>query len=152
MPQKIGVGSLYESLLGKLILTPLIGVAYLLPALCAAQSTLYVDADHAEGTDTWNGAIPDLQLALRRARAGDEIWVAAGIYYPTANEDRDASFQMIDGVALYGGFTGDETSLEQRDWIKNPTVLSGDIGERGVQSDNSMSVSKGQTMRLSMVS
>ncbi len=50
---------------------------------------------------------------------------------------------MIEGVTLYGGFSGDETTLDERDWTRNLTVLSGDIGESGNQADNSMSVVKG---------
>ncbi|MBN2377599.1 MAG: hypothetical protein JXD22_14460 [Sedimentisphaerales bacterium] len=64
------------------------------------------------------------------AVAGDEIWVAAGAYYPSAKvggtSDRHKTFQMINGVAIYGGFNGTETSRSQRDVQGNETILSGD--------------------------
>lgn len=51
-----------------------------------------------------------------------------GTYIPTANSsDRDASFVMKAGVGIYGGFVGGETLLSQRNWVTNPTILSGDI-------------------------
>ena len=52
-------------------------------------------------------------------------------------------FICREGVDLYGGFAGGETERGQRDWVRNLTVLSGDIGKRGEQADNSMSVVKG---------
>ncbi|OFV79568.1 MAG: hypothetical protein A2W26_00160 [Acidobacteria bacterium RBG_16_64_8] len=56
------------------------------------------------------------------------MWVAAGVYRPTKNGDRRASFHLKQELALYGGFAGSETSRDERDWAANQTVLSGDLG------------------------
>jgi predicted outer membrane repeat protein len=82
----------------------------------------------------------DLQTALADAVAGDEVWVAAGIFKPTNDGDRDISFELQDGVHYYGGFVGDETELSLRDWRENETILSGDIGVEGDNTDNSRQV------------
>src|SRR5690606_25990173 len=79
------------------------------------------------------------QDALGIAQYGDEIWVAKGIYRPTVF-NRSISFEIGNGVSLYGGFSGIETSLDQRDWISNETVLSGDIGMLGDSTDNSYNI------------
>lgn len=51
------------------------------------------------------------------AQAGDQIWVAAGRYV--------GNFTLALEVEVYGGFTGTETALAQRDWTANPTILDG---------------------------
>ncbi|MCP4123618.1 MAG: hypothetical protein GY751_17845, partial [Bacteroidetes bacterium] len=94
---------------------------------------IYVDAS-ASGTNTgtnWTDAFTDLQDALVSAQAGDEVWVAQGTYYPTPDTSRMIYFEVPKGVALYGGFSGTESSLEERDWLAHETVLSGDIGLPG---------------------
>ncbi len=84
----------------------------------------------------------DLQLALADAVNGDEIWVAEGVYKPTTSTDRTISFELKAGVKLYGGFIGTETTREERNWYQNKTILSGDIGASGDNSDNSYTVVK----------
>ncbi|OJF75927.1 MAG: hypothetical protein BKP49_09735 [Treponema sp. CETP13] len=81
-----------------------------------------------------------MQFALVNAHAEDQIWVARGTYYPTNSSDTSISFTMVDNVNLYGGFDGTETSISQRDWQKNVTILSGDIGVKGYSSDNTVKV------------
>jgi len=106
------------------------------------NSTIYVDKD-AKGSDngsSWRNAYTDLQDAIQSADLGAEIWVAEGTYKPTAGNDREVSFYMKNFVAIYGGFKGNETELNQRNWRRNETILSGDIGVKGDNSDNSYNV------------
>jgi hypothetical protein len=113
-------------------------------AQAQAQNVIYVDSGASGGDgSSWTEAFIDLQDALVSATAGSEVWVAAGIYYPSNDQNRETSFHMVEGVAMYGGFSGDEKSLEQRDWEENRTVLSGNIGARDDKTDNSLTVVKG---------
>lgn len=107
-------------------------------------ATIYVNA-YATGSNNglnWNNAYPNLQEALSNAIYGDEIWVAAGTYKATSTTDRAISFIMKNGVNLYGGFDGTETSITQRNISSNPTTLSGDIGALGDNSDNTNAILK----------
>lgn len=99
----------------------------------------------AQDGSSWPTAFSDLQAAINAASAagGGEVWVAQGVYAPTAGTDRTQSFEMRRLVAVYGGFTGTETALSQRDWQDNSTLLSGDIGKIGDASDNAYHVIKG---------
>ena len=109
----------------------------------AVLSTVWFVNEAATGTNaglTWKDAFTDLTAALSSARIGDQVWVARGTYEPTSGTDRTISFALPDGVAIYGGFAGKETALEQRDWNRHVTTLSGDIGVRHNRSDNSYSV------------
>lgn len=87
--------------------------------------------------NSWSNPFTDLTTALSNAQAGDEIWVAAGVYKPTSGTDRDLSFQVGSDIQIYGGFNGTETARNQRNWSANTTVLSGDIGIAIVNTDNS---------------
>ena len=99
-----------------------------------------VSGGNGDGT-AWEHAYDTLQHALTASRANsevDEIWVARGTYRPDSGADRSASFALDGaGVQLYGGFSGDETSLDQRDYAAHLTILSGDIGTAEDHSDNS---------------
>jgi len=64
---------------------------------------------------TWATAFPNLNTALSAAQYGDQVWVAAGMYRQPANADRSSSFILKNGVKIYGGFNGSETTLTQRD-------------------------------------
>lgn len=102
----------------------------------------YVDLSATGANDgtSWNNAFTDLQSALSIAAAGDQIWVAAGTYRPTTGVNRNVSFVLKNGVSIYGGFAGTETSRVQRDYQGNVTTLSGDIGVLDDASDNSFHV------------
>jgi len=121
------------------------GTAY--PSLAApAASIIRVTTTGAtSGTcgSTWGSAC-GLQHALQDlVVSGDEIWVAAGTYKPTTGSSRDATFLLRSGVAIYGGFAMTETLRDQRNWTANVTILSGDIGVAGNNSDNSYHVVMG---------
>ena len=107
-------------------------------------SGIYYVKPVTSGNDTcqsWEDACI-LQKALTNVISGDEIWAAAGTYKPTTNlTDRSATFQLIDGVAVYGGFAGTEIARIQRDPAANPTILSGDLkGDDVGFSNNSENV------------
>jgi Ca2+-binding RTX toxin-like protein len=98
------------------------------PAAAAGRVIYVVSGGAGDGSSWANGR--DLQAAIADAAPGDQIWVRVGIYLPTTNEDRTKSFQLKSGVAIYGGFTGVETDLSQRDVARAgpATLLSGDLG------------------------
>ena len=90
-----------------------------------AQTIVYVDANATGANDgsSWTDAYNQLEDALLSPNA--EIWVAAGTYLPGTNKFQP--FELQGTQQLYGGFAGTETMRNQRDFVLNPTVLSGDI-------------------------
>jgi len=114
-------------------------------------NTVYVDPNASGNNDGtgWDNAYNYLQDALDVAitDSNGEIWVADGIYKPDEESigsdhdvnDANETFQL-EGIAIYGGFggynDGNETSLSQRDFVNNKTILSGDIGIENDVNDN----------------
>lgn len=125
------------------------------PYLSVQKSTgniIFVDHEAAgDGTgSSWTNAYNSLQNALMDDDLwyGVNIWVAEGTYYPDdgsdhVSGDRTASFSIPDGVHIYGGFAGTESSLAERDPDQHITILSGDIGVVDAPADNSFHVVKG---------
>ena len=92
-----------------------------------SPDVLYVKPNGTGNCASWDDAC-SLSEALNRAIPKiNEIWVAEGIYY--------GGFQLKENVALYGGFSGDETGRDQRDWEAHKTILSGDMGHNDIDND-----------------
>ena len=122
-----------------------------------SRFTLFVNDDAASGGDGlgWGTAHDDLQAALTQAATfntdGDTandveaIWIAEGTYTPSTEHEpgdaRSANFSLVDSVALYGGFVGNEATLAERDLSSAYiTILSGDLGVIGDTTDNAYTV------------
>jgi hypothetical protein len=103
---------------------------YLAPRRCHVR----YDAAGANDGASWVDAYADLQSALRDISC-TETWVARGVYKPVTPIDagnvsaaeRAATFRIAPGTKLYGGFAGNESTLDARDPAAQPTVLSGDL-------------------------
>ncbi|NEU70272.1 hypothetical protein GK091_25570 [Spirosoma agri] len=140
------------------LLVTMVWVGLGLPSAQAQNATIRYVSPQGAGSQTganWANALPgtSLQAAINASRSGDQVWVAGGMYKPgrPANTDRAVSFAMKEGVAIYGGFVGTETSLDQRPTSNTvsgsggatqpvSSTLSGDIGRMGDRTDNSFHV------------
>ena len=110
--------------------------------LTVVSTRYYVNANSATPLDgsSWTNAFVNLQDALAVVQEGDEVWVAQGVYYPDEggtqiDNDQTSSFDLIESVAIYGGFDGTENNRDQREPTSNITILSGDIEQDDVNSD-----------------
>lgn len=97
-------------------------ILFLLFSIAMAEAIIYVKpgGNDANSGLSWAQAKKMITGALSVVATGDEVWVAAGTYVE--------HIQISKTMALYGGFKGDETARDQRDWIKNITVLDGGGG------------------------
>ena len=113
-------------------------------AQAAAGVVLHVDDDAASGGDglSWNTPFQHVQDALVfaaiPANGVSEIRVGQGVYWPDRSQanaggsgDRNATFRLITGVAIKGGFlglsAGDGEDPNSRNVDQYLTILSGDL-------------------------
>ncbi|MFN8289052.1 MAG: HYR domain-containing protein [Chitinophagaceae bacterium] len=105
----------------------------ILYSVTGAQTIRYVKPV-ATGTgdgSSWANASGDLQAMINAGAVNDQVWVAAGDYIPAQDmfgntspvDPGDKTFLLKNGVSLYGGFAGNETSLAQRNIGANATYL-----------------------------
>ncbi len=112
------------------------------------NNILYVNKNSIVPGDgsSWDAPLIELADALRYAKARQDnwtaatplqIWVAGGTYKPLyspadnnfGNDDgMNNAFLLVKNTRLYGGFAGNENTLEQRDLslTANTSMLSGD--------------------------
>ncbi len=105
---------------------------------CWGGDVVYVDRNAPEPHTgaSWQTAYTDLQNALDRAATGcgNTIYMADGLYKPGL--DTASSFNIPDGVSVYGGFAGSGGEPNERNWNAHQTVLNGYIGQNDVVGSN----------------
>jgi hypothetical protein len=119
----------YNSLSSGLSMNRLFLLILFLVTLSFGQTRIYVDsaAVGANNGSTWTDAYTNFAAALSAVSGTDTIWVAKGTYTPSVGP-RSNSFILptANAIAIYGGFAGGETALNQRDPKVNKTIFSGD--------------------------
>ena len=121
-----------------------------------AQTIFHVTPDGTQGSTAWTDAMT-LTEALDAARAGDQIWVQGFETIDSADKlytvpDGVEAFTVPSGVSLYGGFRGDETSIDERvttgklSEMRYRSVLSGDRRQNDA-SDESLLIFPGNATR-----
>jgi predicted outer membrane repeat protein len=115
----------------------LLSCLLLFTILLQSQTIKYVTVNGAGLKDgsSWSNASDNLQKTISSSTAGTQIWIASGTYKPKVAlapnnnpQDRNNTFGLKKDVKLYGGFSGNETSLSQRNITANETILSGNLG------------------------
>ena len=121
-----------------------------------AQTTFHVTPNGTQGSTAWTDAMT-LTEALDAARAGDQIWVQGFETIDSPDKlytvpDDDEAFTVPSGVSLYGGFRGDETSIDERvttgklSEMRYRSVLSGDRRQNDA-ADESLLIFPGNETR-----
>lgn len=120
-----------------------------------AQSTIYYVSPNGTGDGTSWQSTMTLSAALNTAKAGEQIWVLGFEQIKDPNQLYVApaeGFSVNSGVQLYGGFKGDETSINDRETLGKPyqmkyrSVLSGDL-KNDDEVDNTNLIFPANTLR-----
>ncbi len=111
--------------------------AYELQQANSRTNVYYVNLQAKGNNDgtSWANAYTSLHMALANVCA-DTIKVAAGTYF-TATKSADSAFTVTTGAVILGGYpTEGNPTNSQRDPVKYPVVLSGNIGNTAINTDN----------------
>lgn len=124
------------------------------------NGVLYVRKDQGGTGESWESPMSELADALFLAKQLNDtapstvrqIWVASGKYrplyradnYSNANpDDRDNAFVLQNGVSIYGGFAGFESSVNSRQYLPlsagssgGEAMLTGKVGVEEDETDN----------------
>ena len=102
--------------------------SFFLSASVVNAKVIYVKSGASGDGTSWSNAYGNLQTAIGVAVSGDQVWVKQGTYSPNTSPNGGTvgnHFSLKNGVAVYGGFAGTETTLLQRDISANKTILTG---------------------------
>ncbi len=119
------VGNIRTGLSLAMLTALTLALATLAAPAVAGPRIVFVDAGAPglnDGT-SWENAHRSLTGGLTDATAGDEIWVAQGVYSPGTLPMHQ--YDMKSGVGLYGGFQGTQTSRDPRNPALFETLLTG---------------------------
>lgn len=99
---------------------------------------IYVNATATGANDgsSWTDAYTTIQDALAVASTNSRLWIAKGIYKPSA---QNTPLEINATISIYGGFEGTETELSDRDVTKintdNATIITGDMNGDDIDGD-----------------
>src|SRR5690606_17945901 len=111
--------------------TLLVMMAILCTVALRAQNVYYVAEGATGDGSSWTNATGSISEAINHAVAGGQIWVAEGSYFKGMLSIATTPIYLKDGVSLYGGFAGTETTLAQRQPGLHPSLILGVGGSNG---------------------
>ncbi|MHB1456871.1 MAG: right-handed parallel beta-helix repeat-containing protein [Armatimonadota bacterium] len=103
-------------------------------ATSSSAAVYYVDGarpDNSGNGLSWAAAKKTIQAAITAASSDSEVWVKA------VTNGYNESITLVEGVSLYGGFVGNETARNQRNWTTNVTIIDGASKDNSVVTANS---------------
>jgi len=118
--------------------------------IASAQLTWHVDASAPPGGTglDWSDALPHIHAAFAVAAPGDTVRIAQGTYTPDVGHptlpigSRAAYWTYPTNVIVEGGYRGlaGGGAPDDRDTTLFETILSGEIGDPGLITDNSQTL------------
>lgn len=109
---------------------------------------IYVSAEGAGTKDgsSWENALDGngwtergytkLAETLSAAEPFTQFWLKEGTYMPCTDGDRQKSFVLKEGISIYGGFEGYETSTDERNIENAPTIFTGELQDDEEKTNN----------------